>query len=117
MLLTPTPGIRAWILFTTATSTGCRVATGSYISTLIGNPEGQWNQSYSEPDPAIDAATLDRTSSNPSTYAATLFMADRQRRLLTLIEAATGKRAYVGDLEDDGEDVDTDREADETPST
>ncbi len=33
------------------------------------------------------------------------FMADRQKRLLGLIEQATGKAAYVGDVQDEGEDV------------
>jgi hypothetical protein len=33
------------------------------------------------------------------------FMADRQRRLLGLIEQATGKSAYQGDLTEEGEDV------------
>lgn len=33
------------------------------------------------------------------------FMADRQRRLLGLIEQATGKAAYVGDIQEEGEDV------------
>ena len=73
--------------------------------------------------PAIDAATLDRLLAShhldPKHLRADdfeLFMADRQRRLLTLIEAATGKRAYVGDVEDEGEDVDADREADEEPT-
>lgn len=33
------------------------------------------------------------------------FMADRQKRLLGLIEQATGKAAYMGDIQDEGEDV------------
>ena len=33
------------------------------------------------------------------------FMADRQKRLLALIEKATGKVAYIGDVQEEGEDV------------
>ncbi|NQW62193.1 MAG: hypothetical protein HQ461_05120, partial [Deltaproteobacteria bacterium] len=33
------------------------------------------------------------------------FMGDRQRQLLSLIEKATGKSAYTGDVADEGEDV------------
>jgi hypothetical protein len=33
------------------------------------------------------------------------FMGDRQRQLLSLIEKATGKSAYTGDIADEGEDV------------
>ena len=36
------------------------------------------------------------------------FMADRQRRLLGLIEQATGKAAYSGSVAEEGEDVDGD---------
>jgi hypothetical protein len=36
------------------------------------------------------------------------FMADRQRRLLALIEHATGKAAYIGEVQDEGEDVEAD---------
>jgi len=38
------------------------------------------------------------------------FMADRQRRLLALIEQATGKAAYVGDVEEEGEDAEVDQD-------
>jgi hypothetical protein len=38
------------------------------------------------------------------------FMADRQKRLLALIEQATGKAPYSGNVEEEGEDVDADPE-------
>jgi hypothetical protein len=38
------------------------------------------------------------------------FMADRQTRLLGLIEQATGKAAYAGDVQDDGVDVEADED-------
>ncbi|HXC53137.1 MAG TPA: DUF262 domain-containing protein [Candidatus Limnocylindrales bacterium] len=45
------------------------------------------------------------------------FMADRQQRLLRLIEKAIGKAAYVGDVEDEGEDVEIDEDAAEAGLT
>jgi hypothetical protein len=38
------------------------------------------------------------------------FMADRQKRLLSLIEQATGKGAYVGTVAEEGEDVEADED-------
>lgn len=48
------------------------------------------------------------------------FMIDRQKRLLGLIEQATGKAAYTGELPDEGVDVETDSislETEMTPTT
>ncbi len=39
------------------------------------------------------------------------FMADRQNRLLTLIEQATGKPVYRGDIAEEGEDIGDDEDA------
>ncbi len=39
------------------------------------------------------------------------FMADRQRQLLSLIEQATGKSAYTGTVEEEGEDVEVEGDA------
>jgi hypothetical protein len=41
------------------------------------------------------------------------FMVDRQRRLLTLIEQATGNAAYIGADQEEGEDVDVDEDSSE----
>lgn len=41
------------------------------------------------------------------------FMADRQKRLLALIEQATGKAAYAGRVEEEGVDVDVDEDTGE----
>jgi hypothetical protein len=38
------------------------------------------------------------------------FMVDRQKRLLTLIEQATGKAAYSGNVQEEGEDVEGDED-------
>jgi hypothetical protein len=45
------------------------------------------------------------------------FMADRQKRLLALIEKAMGKAAYVGDEPEEGQDVDGDEDAIEAELT
>ena len=44
-------------------------------------------------------------------------MADRQRRLLALIEQATGRAAYVGDFQEEGQEVEADEDAAEADLT
>jgi hypothetical protein len=46
-----------------------------------------------------------------------LFMQDRQRRLLALIEQATGKSAYAGENESEGEDAEIDEDGVEADMT
>ena len=45
------------------------------------------------------------------------FMKDRQKRLLTLIEHATGKASYVGDVPDEGENDEADEDTIEAEHT
>jgi len=45
------------------------------------------------------------------------FMADRQKRLLALIEKATGKSSYNGEIQDEGVDVETDEDTVEAEHT
>ncbi|SFI54627.1 GmrSD restriction endonuclease domain-containing protein [Planctomicrobium piriforme] len=45
------------------------------------------------------------------------FMVDRQAKLLSLIERATGKVAYTGDVQEEGEDAEADEEAVEADFT
>ncbi len=45
------------------------------------------------------------------------FMADRQKQLLRLIEQATGKAAYAGDLAEEGEDMQGGEDSDEAGMT
>ena len=45
------------------------------------------------------------------------FMVDRQRRLLALIEQATGKDAYIGSAQEEGEDVEADEDTVEAELT
>ena len=44
-------------------------------------------------------------------------MVDRQKRLLTLIEQATGKAAYSGNVQEEGEDVEGDEDTVEAELT
>ena len=45
------------------------------------------------------------------------FMVDRQKRLLALIEQATGKAAYIGSVQEEGEDVEADEDTVEAELT
>lgn len=45
------------------------------------------------------------------------FMVDRQKRLLGLIERATGRVAYTGEVQDEGEDVEADEDTTEAELT
>ena len=45
------------------------------------------------------------------------FMEDRQKRLLLLIEQATGKAAYTGNVKEEGEDVEADEDTTEAELT
>jgi hypothetical protein len=45
------------------------------------------------------------------------FMEDRQKQLLSLIEQATGKAAYVGTVQEEGEDVEADEDTVEAKLT
>jgi len=45
------------------------------------------------------------------------FMADRQKRLLSLIEQATGRDPYIGDVLEEGEDVEADEDTVEAELT
>ena len=44
-------------------------------------------------------------------------MVDRQKQLLQLIERATGKAPYVGDLQEEGEDLEADEDTIEAEHT
>jgi hypothetical protein len=74
--------------------------------------------------PPIDGARLDSYLSSHLIDPALLrtdsfeeFMADRQKSLLSLIEQATGKAAYVGSVAEEGEDREADEDAIEAEMT
>lgn len=82
------------------------VAPSEYLAKL---------QKGDEKTPPIDSVKLDGYLSshlvNPLLLRADSFnefMLDRQKRLLALIEAATGRPAYVGEVTEEGDDVEAD---------
>jgi hypothetical protein len=82
------------------------VAPSEYLSKL---------EKGSEAAPSIDSARLNVYLASHLIDPALLradafdaFMVDRQKRLLVLIERATGKVAYSGTLREEGEDVEAD---------
>jgi hypothetical protein len=91
------------------------VAPSEYIAKL---------ESGNAATPAIDSTRLDGYLTShlidPSLLRSDsfeAFMADRQKRLLALIEAATGKAAYAGSTAEEGEDVEVDADAAEAEMT
>ena len=78
----------------------------------------------SETTPSIDRARLDAYIAShlidPSLLRADdfdAFMVERQKRLLALIEQATGKAAYSGNVQEEGEDVEADEDTVEAELT
>jgi hypothetical protein len=91
------------------------VAPSEYIAKL---------EKGTEKTPPIERARLDSYFTthliNPSLLRADSFDAfiiDRQKQLLALIESATGKAAYTGSVEEEGEDVEADPDAIEAEMT
>ena len=91
------------------------VAPSDYLAKL---------QKGNETTPSIDPKRLDAYLTSHLIDPALLradnfddFMSDRQKRLLALIEQATGKPAYVGAVEEEGEDVEGDEDAVEAELT
>jgi hypothetical protein len=91
------------------------VAPSQYISKL---------ESGNQNSPPIEPATLDGYFRSHLIDPALLradnfetFMVDRQRRLLTLIEDATGKTAFTGAVQEEGEDVEADADTVEAEMT
>lgn len=85
------------------------VAPSEYIAKL---------EAGSDTDPPISRERLDACLTshllNPSLLredSFEAFLADRQARLLKLIERATGKVAYVGNIDEEGENVEGDEES------
>jgi len=77
-----------------------------------------------EPTPAIERKRLDSFLSShlidPALVRADAFeafMSDRQKRLLALIEQATGRASYTGQVQEEGEDAETDPDTTEAGRT
>lgn len=91
------------------------VAPSKYLAKL---------QSGDETTPPIKPATLDAYLASHLIDPLLLhadkfedFMADRQKKLLKLIEQATGKASYIGDSKEEGEDIDGDEDTIEAEHT
>jgi hypothetical protein len=91
------------------------VAPSEYIANL---------ENGNETTPSIDSKRLDVFLKShlidPSLLRADRFddfMEDRQKQLLSLIEQATGKAAYVGTVREEGEDVEADEDTVEAKLT
>jgi hypothetical protein len=91
------------------------VAPSEYLSKL---------EKGTDKAPVIDPSRLDGFLSSHLIDPALLradefedFMQDRQKRLLTLIEGATGKAAYSGTLAEEGEDLEFDPDTIEAEKT
>lgn len=91
------------------------VAPSEYIAKL---------EKGNETTPSIDSKRLDSYLKShlidPSLLRADsfdAFMVERQKRLLALIEQATGKAAYVGSVQEEGEDVEADEDTVEAELT
>lgn len=91
------------------------VAPSKYLAKL---------QSGDEATPLIRSATLDAYIESHLIDPVLLradkfdnFMADRQKKLLKLIEQATGKASYIGDAPEEGEDIDGDEDTIEAEHT
>jgi hypothetical protein len=91
------------------------VAPSEYVAKL---------EKGNERTPSIDSKTLDVYLKSHLIDPALLradrfddFMADRQRQLLSLIEQATGKAAYVGTVQEEGEDLEADEDTIEAELT
>lgn len=76
----------------------------------------QWNEYKTTPpiareklDEFLESHLIDPSLLRSDNFDA--FMVDRQNRLLSLIERATGKVAYTGDFKEEGLDLESDDES------
>jgi hypothetical protein len=91
-------------------------APSSYIAKLeTGSGEDTPKIATSTLDGFLQSHLIDPTLLRADLFEA--FLEDRQRRLLALIEQATGKAPYRGDAREEGEDAETDDETAEADLT
>ena len=85
------------------------VAPSDYVTKLeVGNVETPPINARSL-DLYLESHMIDPTLLRADRFGA--FMEDRQKRLLSLIERATGKAAYTGTVQEEGEDAEFDDDA------
>jgi hypothetical protein len=110
-------GIKAEVFDSIINKTPLSYRTNRIIGGVAPSEYLKRLQDGNDSTPAISATTLDRYLQSHHLDASLLrtddfeaFMVDRQKKLLALIEAATGKAAYLGEEEEEGEDVETDED-------
>lgn len=84
------------------------VAPSEYIAKLEKGNDGTPSIDSSRLDSYLRSHLIDPTLLRSNSFEE--FMADRQKQLLALIEKATGKQAYVGNIPEEGEDVEVDED-------
>lgn len=82
------------------------IAPSEYISKLERGNEQTPSIDRERLDVLLESHLIDPALLRSDNFDA--FMVDRQKRLLTLIEQATGKAAYTGAVQEEGEDVESD---------
>ena len=91
------------------------IAPSEYIAKLEKGNEATPSINPQKIDAYIKSNLIDPEILRSNNFEA--FMEDRQKRLLTLIEQATGKGAYAGTVPEEGEDVEIDEDTAEAGLT
>jgi hypothetical protein len=91
------------------------VAPSAYLAKLEKGSDGTPGVESKTLDGFLSSHLIDATLLRADAFDA--FMADRQKRLLALIEQATGKSAYTGTDPEEGEDAETDPDTIEAEKT
>jgi hypothetical protein len=91
------------------------IAPSAYIAKLEKGNEATPSINPQKIDVYINSHLIDPEILRSDNFEA--FMEDRQKRLLTLIEQATGKGAYAGTVPEEGEDVEIDEDTAEAGLT
>ncbi len=91
------------------------VAPSEYLAKLIKGDKTTPSIESQKLDTYLDTHLITPALAHANNFEA--FMADRQRRLLALIEQATGKAAYAGEGDEEGVDAESDDDAVEADMT
>jgi hypothetical protein len=84
------------------------IAPSDYLAKLEKGGEATPSIDSERLDSYLESHLIDPVLLHSNSFDA--FMVDRQKRLLALIEQATGKVAYVGSVQEEGEDVEGDED-------
>ena len=91
------------------------VSPSEYLAKLENGNEATPSIDRSRLDGYLTSHLIDPSLLRADSFDA--FMVDRQKRLLTLIQQATGKAAYSGNVQEEGEDVEGDEDTVEAELT